>query len=82
MGTNTERAATARTALDAYVRNAFDSRGLARIHPSDRVIGLGDLLCNLRHYADEERIDFAEAEAQAEFHYDHESQYGPNEQVP
>ncbi|WP_027859702.1 hypothetical protein [Marinobacterium jannaschii] len=49
--TNEVRAEWARNALEYFA-------SLSRDNPEDREDSVGDLLCNLMHYAKEEGIDF------------------------
>lgn len=60
--TNEDRANRARDAIAAYIMSAGDDPS-----SNDEATWLQDLLCDLRHYAHQERIDFHRANANAQW---------------
>lgn len=72
--TNEDRASFAEGALDEYTRKHYNGRSFAEMKAAggDHEMALQDLLCDLRHLATREGLDFGGINTSAEFHYDAE----------
>ncbi|WP_429236569.1 hypothetical protein [Aeromonas salmonicida] len=58
MPTNKDRAAWAETALEAFAGQVrHDGKQLRDLPPGDREDMIGDLICDLLHYADQQGFD-------------------------
>lgn len=79
--TNRERARVAERAMDEFTCQVYAEpyRVLCSV---DRETALADLICDLMHFAAREDFDFDRALIRAQYHFDHESRFDWDEEVP
>lgn len=70
--TNADRTEWARNALDTFARDTF-GRPFSRLVEGDREDCFSDLLCNLRHLAQAEGLDFADLDRRGAENFDYEN---------
>jgi hypothetical protein len=71
---NANRVAWAGAALDAFVNESHTNEAtIDELHPDDAKDAFADLLCNLRHFAKANSLDFGALDARAARSFDHES---------
>lgn len=77
MSTNKERAAWAEAALETFVSEVrHDGKELSDLPPGDREDAIGDLICDLLHYAEQQGFDTGLILSDAENMFEEEKTYG------
>lgn len=77
MSTNKVRAAWAEAALETFVSESrHDDKELSDLLPGDRENAIGDLICDLLHYAEQQGFDTGLILSDAENMFEEEKAYG------